>query len=128
MTSRKLSAQNKFKKYVLGPITEQATVNADYIAIKPVERIRLLSKAYAIMWEELILKPLYECNNCETEEQKANLKSQKNIQEIYNKQVRGIRKYKKKGELDDQEHFRDDLTIILTDAIKRAAMELGIKK
>lgn len=126
-SDKNLSAINKFKKYVLGPITEQAIVNADIFGISSIDKMKLLNKAYNIVWEKIILEPLYKQNNCETEEDKKNLRTHKDIQDVYNKQVRAIRKYKKKGELDDQEHFRDDLTAILTDAIRKASDELGIK-
>ena len=102
-----------------------ATVNADIFGISPVEKIKLLNKAYSIVWENIILEPLYKQNNCETEEDKKNLRAHKDIQDVYNKQVRAIRKYKKRGELDDQEHFRDDLTAILTDAIKKSSWWIG---
>lgn len=124
--SRKLSALNKFKKYVFNKnITDLAIAETDYIDLIPVDKLRLLNKTYPIVWEKLVLTPIYQKYNCTTEEEKEKIKSKKNIQLDYNLQVDSIIEQSKEGELDDQEHFRDDLVAIFIEALNEAAQEFG---
>ncbi|KAK8895985.1 hypothetical protein M9Y10_013871 [Tritrichomonas musculus] len=119
--SRKLSALNKFKKYVLSKSTEQALAETDFSDLIPVDKMRLLNKAYPIVWEEMVLKQLYKKYGCETEEEQEKLRNKKNIQLEYQIIVDNIIDESKAGELDDQKHFREDITKILSYAIREAA-------
>ena len=119
---RKLSALNKFKKYVLSKSTEQALAETDFSDLIPVDKMRLLNKAYPIVWDEMVLKQLYQKYGCENnEEEQEKLKNKKNIQLEYQIIVDNIIDESKAGELDDQEHFREDITKILCYAIREAA-------
>ncbi len=118
---RKLSALNKLKKYVLSPITEQAMAETDYYDLIPVDKMRLLNKAYPIIWEQLVLKPLYQKYGCRSAEDQERLKAKRNIQLEYNLQVDSIIDQMKSGELDDQEHFKEDLAAAFAKAIQSAA-------
>ena len=118
---RKLSALNKFKKYVLSKSTEQALAETDFADLIPVDKMRLLNKAYPIVWEEMVLKQLYKKYNCNSEEEQTKLRNKKNIQLEYQIIVDNIIDESKAGELDDQEHFREDITKILAYAIREAA-------
>ena len=118
---RKLSALNKLKKYVLSKSTEQALAETDFSDLIPVDKMRLLNKAYPIVWDKLVLQPLYQKYNCTTEDAKRKLLNKRNIQLEYNIIVDGIIDEMKEGELDDQEHFREDITTILAHAIQTAA-------
>ena len=119
---RKLSALNKFKKYVLSKSTEQALAETDFSDLIPVDKMRLLNKAYPIVWDEMVLKQLYQKYGCENnEEEQEKLRNKKNIQLEYQIIVDNIIDESKAGELDDQEHFREDITKILCYAIREAA-------
>lgn len=118
---KKLSALNKFKKEIISPITEQALSETDYVDLIPVDKMRLLNKTYPIIWEKLVLEPLYTKYNCETEEDKEKLKNKKNIQADYTLQVDSIIDEMNEGELDDQEHYREDLASLFTEALIEAA-------
>lgn len=83
--------------------------------------MRLLNKAYPIVWEEMVLKQLYKKYNCNSEEEQTKLRNKKNIQLEYQIIVDNIIDESKAGELDDQEHFREDITKILAYAIREAA-------
>ncbi|WP_295163650.1 hypothetical protein [uncultured Brachyspira sp.] len=120
-SGRKLSALNKFKKYVLSKSTEQALAETDFSDLIPVDKMRLLNKAYPIVWEEMVLKQLYKKYGCNTEEEQTKLRNKKNIQLEYQIIVDNIIDESKEGELDDQEHFREDITKILCYAIREAA-------
>ena len=119
--TRKLSALNKFKKYVVGPLTDEAIAETDYIELIPVDKMRLLNQAYPIVWDELVLQPLYEKYNLKTAQQQKAFKAKRNIQLEYNLQVDSIIDQMKEGEADDQEHFHEDLVNLLKDAIEVAA-------
>ncbi len=122
---KKLSALNKFKKYVLSKVTEPALAETDFIDLIPVDKMRLLNKAYPIVWDQLVLEPIYQKYNCDTPEKREALRNKRNIQLDYNLQVDEIIDQMKEGELDDQEHLREDLTKILIAAIKTAAASFG---
>ena len=122
---RKLSALNKLKKYVLSKSTEQALAETDFSDLIPVDKMRLLNKAYPIVWNQLVLQPLFKKYNCTSEEEKKKLTSKRNIQLEYNIIVDNIIDEMKSGELDDQEHFREDITAILASAIKTATKEFA---
>ena len=124
--TRKLSALNKLKKYVLSKSTEKALIETDFADLIPVDKMRLLNKAYPIVWNQLVLEPLYKKYNCNSLEEQEHLKSRKNIQLEYHIIVDDIIEQSKEGELDDQEHFRDDITTILISAIQQAAKEFGM--
>ena len=84
--------------------------------------MRLLNKAYPIVWDEMVLKQLYQKYGCENnEEEQEKLRNKKNIQLEYQIIVDNIIDESKAGELDDQEHFREDITKILCYAIREAA-------
>ncbi len=118
---RKLSALNKFKKYVISKSTEQALIDADFSDLIPIDKIRLLNRAYPIMWDNLVLQPLYEKHGIRDPHEQEKFKRQKNIQELYNEMVDQIIHDLKTGELDDRQHYREDITEIVTDAIRTAA-------
>lgn len=107
---RKLSALNRFKKFVVGPLTELALAETEYVDLVPLDKMRLLNKAYPIVWQELVV------NKVSME----NLNSRK-LQVEFNNQVDEILEQMKAGELDDQEHFRDDIVNLLRNAIEEAA-------
>lgn len=123
--TRKLSALNRFKKFVLGKITEKAFAETQYIDLISIDKMRLLNKAYPLIWEELILNPLYEEHNLSTQEEKEQFKNRKDVQKEYNKQVDKLLEQMKEGELDDQEHFLEDLTDLMKQALDIAAESFG---
>lgn len=123
--TRKLSALNRFKKFVLGKITEKAFAETQYIDLISIDKMRLLNKAYPLIWEELVLNPLYEEHNLTSQEEKEQFKNQKNVQKEYNKQVDNLLEQMKEGELDDQEHFLEDLTELMKQALDIAAESFG---
>lgn len=123
--TRKLSAMNRFKKYIVGPVNDLAFAETDYIDLIPVDKMRLLTQAYPIVWEKMVLQPLYEKNKLSTVEEQDKFRKKKNIQTEYNAQVDNIIQQMKQGELDDQEHFREDLTNLLRQAILTAAESFG---
>lgn len=119
---KKLSALNKFKKEIISPITEQALADTEYVDLIPVDKMRLFNKAYPIIWETLVLKPIYKKYDCEDdEEEQQKLREKKNIQFEYNLQVDSIIEQMNAGELDDQEHYKEDLASLFTDALNEAA-------
>lgn len=103
------------------PVSEKAIDEADFWDLVPIDKARLLTKAYSILWQQLVLEPLFEANNCRTEEEQRMFISQPQIQDLYSARVKMIRNEMKQGELDDQEHFMEDLTDTLTLAIQEAA-------
>ena len=119
--TRKLSALNKFKKYVISKSTEQALIDADYSDLIPIDKIRLLNRAYPIMWDNLVLQPLYEKHGIRDPREQEAFKRQKDIQEYYHEMVDSIIHDLKNGELDDRQHYREDITEIVTEAIRTAA-------
>ena len=118
---RKSSALNRFKKNVIGNLTNQALVEAGYSDLIPIDKIRLLNRAYPIIWENLILEPLYQQNNCASFENQERFKKIKGIQQEYNRMVDELIIQMNSGELDDQQHFREDLTAMLINAIQAVA-------
>ncbi len=118
---RKSSALNRFKKNVIGNLTNQALVEAGYSDLIPIDKIRLLNRAYPIIWENLILEPLYQQYNCVSFEEQERFKKRKGIQQEYNRMVDELIIQMNSGELDDQQHFREDLTAMLINAIQAAA-------
>ena len=119
---RKLSALNRFKKYIVGPLTELALAETEYVDLIPLDKMRLLNKAYPIVWDEMVLKQLYQKYGCENnEEEQEKLKNKKNIQADYTLQVDSIIDEMNEGELDDQEHYREDLASLFTEALNEAA-------
>ena len=118
---RKLSALNKFKKYVISKSTDEALAEADYSDLIPIDKIRLLNRVYPIMWDNLVLQPLFEKYGCNGSLEQEQFKNQKNIQKFYNEMVDEIIHNLKSGELDDRQHLREDITFMLIDAIKEAA-------
>ena len=117
----KLSAMNRFKKFIVGPVSEKAISNADYIDLKPIDKCKLLCRAYSLAWDQIVLGPLFKENHCTSKKDKQALISLDNIQDIYNMQIDSILKEMKQGELDDQEHFQEDLTNMLTNCVISAA-------
>ena len=107
---RKLSALNRFKKFVVGPLTEQSLAETEYVDLIPLDKMRLLNKAYSIVWQEMVV------NKVSME----NINS-KRLQEEFNNQVDEILEQMKAGEKDDQEHYRDDIINLLRNAIDEAA-------
>lgn len=118
---RKLSALNKFKKSVLGKITEQALIEADFHDLIAIDKIRLLNRAYPIIWDNLVLEPLYARHNCQTPEEQNALKKSKEIQIEYNEIVDGLINQMHSGEKDDQQHFMQDIQEMFVEAIRVAA-------
>lgn len=118
---RKSSALNRFKKNVIGNLTNQALVEAGYSDLIPIDKIRLLNRAYPIIWENLILEPLYQQYNCVSFEEQERFKKRKGIQQEYNRMVDELIIQMNSGELDDQQYFREDLTAMLINAIQAAA-------
>ena len=118
---RKLSALNKFKKYVISKSTEQALIDADFSDLIPIDKIRLLNRAYPIMWNQLVLQPLFEKYGCHGTHEQELFKKQRNIQTFYNEMVDEIIHNLKSGELDDRQHLREDITEIVISAIRTAA-------
>ena len=118
---RKSSALNRFKKNVIGNLTNQALVEAGYSDLIPIDKIRLLNRAYPIIWENLILEPLYQQYNCVSFEEQERFKKRNGIQQEYNRMVDELIIQMNSGELDDQQHFREDLTAMLINAIQAAA-------
>ena len=67
--ARKLSALNKFKKFVFNKnITDLAIAETPYIDLIPVDKMRLYNKAFPIVWEQLIVEPIYQKYQCATDE------------------------------------------------------------
>ena len=118
---RKQSALNRFKKNVIGNLTNQAIVQAGYDDLIPIDKIRLLNRAYPIVWEQLILEPLYNQFYLTTFEEQERFKKRKDIQAHYNRVVDELLVQMNSGELDDQQHFKEDLTGLLINAITMAA-------
>ena len=122
--ARKLSALNKFKKYVFNKsITDLAIAETPYIDLIPVDKMRLYNKAFPIVWEQLVLEPIYQKYQCATEEDRENIRNKRNIQLEYNLMVDNLIDQMKAGELDDQEHFREDLVNLFIEALHNAAQE-----
>lgn len=122
--ARKLSALNKFKKYVFNKtITDLAIAETPYIDLIPVDKMRLYNKAFPIVWEQLILEPIYQKYQCATDEDRENIRNKRNIQLEYNLMVDNLIDQMKAGELDDQEHFREDLVNLFIEALNAAAQE-----
>ncbi len=122
--ARKLSALNKFKKYVFNKsITDLAIAETPYIDLIPVDKMRLYNKAFPIVWEQLVLEPIYQKYECATEEDRENIRNKRNIQLEYNLMVDNLIDQMKAGELDDQEHFREDLVNLFIEALHNAAQE-----
>mgnify|MGYP001094490647 CR=1 FL=1 len=107
---RKLSALNRFKKYIVGPLTELALAETEYVDLIPLDKMRLLNKAYPIVWQEMVVNKV----------SMDNINSRK-LQVEFNNQVDEILEQMKAGELDDQEHYREDIVNLLRNAIDEAA-------
>ena len=107
---RKLSALNRFKKYIVGPLTELALAETEYVDLIPLDKMRLLNKAYPIVWQEMVVNKV----------SMDNINSRK-LQVEFNNQVDEILEQMKAGEKDDQEHYRDDIINLLRNAIDEAA-------
>ena len=122
---RKLSALNKFKKFVLSKVTEKALADTDFSDLIAVDKMRLLNKAYPIVWSELILSPLYKQYNLSSIEQQKFYRSSRNAQEDYHMMVDKIIDQIKNGPLDERQHTLEDITSLMISAIKTAAEEFG---
>ena len=122
---RKLSALNKFKKFVLSKVTEKALADTDFSDLIAVDKMRLLNKAYPIVWSELILSPLYKQYNLSSIEQQKFYRSSRNVQEDYHMMVDKIIDQIKNGPLDERQHTLEDITSLMISAIKTAAEEFG---
>ena len=122
---RKLSAVNKFKKYVLSNVTEKALADTDYSDLIAVDKMRLLNKAYPIVWNKLVLEPLYQQNNISSPEQQTMYSNQRNILRDYHSKVDEIINQVKNGPLDDRQHTLEDIQSLMISAIKTAAQEFG---
>lgn len=119
---KKLSALNKFKKEIISPISDQALADTDYVDLIPVDKLRLYNKAYPIIWERLVLNPIYKKYDCEDDvDKQQKLKEKKNIQYEYNLQVDSLIEQMNEGELDDQEHFKEDIASLFAEALNQAA-------
>lgn len=120
---RKLSALNKFKKYVMGRVTEKALAETNYVDLIPVDKMRLLCKAYPIVWNQLVLQPLYQEYGLTTEEEQRRYRGNKTTQEDYHKIVDGLIEKLKTGPKDDRQHFEEDIEQLLVAAIQQASSE-----
>ena len=118
---RKLSALNKFKKNVLGKLTEQALVEADFHDLIAIDKIRLLNRTYPIIWDNLVLEPVYRNHNCSTPEEQNAIKKSKGIQTEYNQIVDDIINKMHSSEKDDQQHYIEDIKDMFIEAIKVAS-------
>ena len=119
---RKISALNRFKKEILSKISDQALVQSDYNDLIPIDKIRLLNRVYPLMWDSLILQPLYQKYNCSNDYEAQNqLKKKKDIQNDYHQMIDELIGQMNSGELDDQQHFLEDLTAMMIESIQMAA-------
>ena len=118
---RRLSALNRFKKEILKPITDEAIAESGFSDLISIDKIRLLNRVYPILWNNLILEPLYREHNLTTDEEQNKFKNNKKVQNEYNRMVDQILEEMNSGELDDQQHYKEDLTSMFIQAIEMAA-------
>lgn len=76
-TKRRISALNIFKKEILKPITDEAIAESGFSDLISIDKIRLLNRVYPILWNNLILEPLYREHNLTTDEQQNKFKNNK---------------------------------------------------
>ena len=106
-------------------MSEKALADTDYSDLIAVDKMRLLNKAYPIVWNKMILQPLYQQNNLQSDEQQNNYKRSKTAQKDYHEMVDKIIDQVKNAPLDDRQHTLEDITSLMISSIKTAANEFG---
>ena len=98
-------------------MSEKALADTDYSDLIAVDKMRLLNK--------MILQPLYQQNNLQSDEQQNNYKRSKTAQKDYHEMVDKIIDQVKNAPLDDRQHTLEDITSLMISSIKTAANEFG---